>query len=56
MAASSAVLTELKGIRKDISYIKKHIVHADLLLTDDDVQALREADRDWKEGKTKRLV
>lgn len=50
------ILKELKGIRSDLDYIKSHIKDVDILLTDDDIESIREAEKDLKEGKTKRLV
>jgi len=42
-------------IKSDIDYIKKHLVDIDSVLTDDDVEALEEAEKDLKSKKTKRL-
>ena len=50
------ILSELKAIRQDLHYIKGHIVDIDLVMTDDDILSLREAEKDLKEGKTKRLI
>ena len=50
------ILKELKGIKADITFIKTHIRKVDVILTDDDVESLKEAERDLKEGKTKKLI
>ena len=50
------ILEELKLIRTDLDYLKEHIVDFDLVLTEDDLQSLKEAELDLKQGKTKRLV
>ena len=46
---------EIKAIRKDLDYIKKHMVDADTILTKDDEVALKQAEKDYKEGKTVKL-
>lgn len=56
MATEAArILSELELIKQDLSYIKEHIVDVDVVLTDDDTEALREAEKDFKERRTKRL-
>ena len=49
------ILDKLETIKADLDYIKKHMVDVDLVLTDDDLEALEEAESDLKKGKTKRL-
>jgi len=49
------ILEKLETIKADLDYIKKHMVDVDLVLTDDDLEALEEAESDLKRGKTKRL-
>ena len=46
---------KLDLIKSDVDYIKEHIVDVDAVLADDDVEALKEAEKDLKAGKTKRL-
>ncbi len=41
--------TELKAIRKDVSYIKEHL---DTALTDDEEEALAEAEKEYRAGKS----
>ena len=50
------ILKELREIKADIDYIKKHIVDADIILTSDDLKSLEEAEKDLKHGKTKKLA
>ena len=49
------IVDKLDLIKGDLDYIKKHLVDVDAVLTDDDIDALKEADKDLKTGKTKRL-
>lgn len=48
-------MDRLDEIKSELNYIKKHMVDVDSVLTDDDVESLKEADKDIIEGKTKRL-
>ena len=54
-ALEQKIVHELQAIRHDIEYIKKHIADVDTVLTDNDMEALREADEDLLAGKIKRL-
>ncbi len=56
MAETKQILEELHAIRLDLDFLKKHIVDLDLVLTDDDREALQEAEKDLKLGRTKRLM
>jgi hypothetical protein len=49
------ILEKLDTIKADLDYIKKHMVDVDLVLTDDDLEALEEAENDLKAGRTRRL-
>lgn len=40
--AQTEIVNELKSIKKDISFIKKHMVDVDSILTEDDYLALQE--------------
>ncbi|MDP2666210.1 MAG: hypothetical protein Q8P05_01770 [Candidatus Diapherotrites archaeon] len=53
---TKAILKELKNIRSDLDFIKGRLVDFDLVLTDDDVESIKEAEKDLKVGKTKRLI
>ena len=50
------ILRELKEIRAELDYIKGHMIDSDTLLTDDDVESLKQAEKELKKKKTKRLV
>ena len=50
------ILDELKEIKADLEYIKKHFVDVDLVVTDDDMESVRKAEDDYKKRRTKRLV
>lgn len=46
------LLEELKDIKKEIVYIKEHMIDVDSLLDESDRQALKEAEEDVKAGRT----
>ncbi len=50
------IMEKLNHIQLDLDFIKSHLTDVDLVLTDDDVDALHEAAEDLKKGKTKRLM
>jgi len=50
------LIKKLDHIQSDLDFIKGHLTDLDLVLTDDDMTALHEAEEDLKKGKTKRLV
>ena len=52
---SKKIIDKLNSITEDLNYIKKHMVDVDIVLTDDDLQALDEAEEDLKSGKAVRL-
>ena len=56
MKDTEQILKELKEIKEELEYIKEHIIDADMLLTDDDIDSVKEAEKDLKERKTKRLI
>lgn len=47
------IITKLARIQADMDYVKEHI--EDITLTEDDLEAIKEARSDLKEGKTRRL-
>ena len=49
------ITDRLDKIESDLGYIKNHISDVDIFLTDDDLDALEQADKDFGEGKIKRL-
>lgn len=50
------IMNKLAHIELDLGYIKKHLSDMDLVLTDDDMEALQQAEKDLVAGKTKRLA
>jgi len=50
--ADVQILNELKEIKKDLKFIKSHMVDRDTVLDEDDKIAIREARKELKEGKT----
>lgn len=50
------VMEKLDAIKAELDFIKGHIADADYILTDDDVESLKAAEEDLKQGKTKRLI
>ena len=55
MASEKVILDKLDEIKSELDYIKNHIANIDTVLTDDDIEALKEAEKDLKEGKTVKL-
>lgn len=49
------IMDRLEHIQSDIDYLKGHLSDVDLVLTDDDLDALHRAEADLAAGKTKRL-
>jgi len=49
------IMAKLDEIKTELDYIKDHIVDLDLVLTEDDINSLEEAENDLKAGKTKRI-
>ena len=48
MKGEQLILEELKEIKSDLEYLKKHVVDLDLVMTDDDIESIREAEEDLK--------
>jgi len=55
VSETNQIINELKEIRIDINFIKEHMVDIDSIMTEEDRKALNEAEKDLREGKTKRL-
>lgn len=49
------ILEKLEEIKLEIDNLKGKITDMDLVLTEDDIESLKIAEKDLKEGKTKRL-
>lgn len=53
MENEELIISRLDALKADIDSLKEHIL--DVTLTSDDLSSLKEADKDFVEGKTKRL-
>ncbi len=49
------ILRELKEIKEDLRYLKDQVIDVDLIVTDDDIASIREAEKDLKKGRTKKI-
>lgn len=49
------ILKEIGELKKEIAYIKEHMIDRDRLLTDEETIMLKEAEKEFEEGKTIRL-
>ncbi len=54
--SEAEILRKLDKIESELDYIKKHMVDADLILTDNDLESIEDAERDLKEGRTVRIA
>jgi uncharacterized coiled-coil DUF342 family protein len=50
-----AIATELRAIRKELEYIRRHMVDVDMVLTPVEAKRLESAIKEFKEGKTSTL-
>ncbi len=55
MAFEQQILEKLESIKSELDYLKEHMVDIDSILTEDDFQALKESEKEHKEGKTIKL-
>ena len=55
MSVGKQVLEKLDEIKSELDYIKKHMANLDNVLTDEDIGSLKEAEKEFKGGRTKRL-
>ena len=46
----------LHFVKAEVKLIKRRLVNTDAMLTVDDIESLNEAEEDYREGKTKRLM
>ncbi len=46
------ILREIRVIKKEIAYIKEHMVDVDRLLTDEEIIMLKKAEKEFDEKKT----
>lgn len=49
------ILKELKVIRKELTYIKEHMIDIDTILTPEEERILEEGIKEFKEGKAIKL-
>lgn len=49
------IVEELRMIREDLEYIKKHMVDVDTVLTSEEEERLEESLKEYREGKTTSL-
>ena len=50
------IMEKLNHIQADLDFIKSHLSDVDVVLTDDDVHAIQEAEEDLRDGKSKRIA
>ena len=55
MTSEQIIIRKLDTILADLGDMIRHISDVDIVLTEDDLVALKEADADFRNGKTKRL-
>ena len=56
MASETKVIMDrLDEIKSELDYIKRRIADVDSVLTDEDIEALGEAEEDYKKGRTVKL-
>jgi hypothetical protein len=49
------IIEELKAIRRDLDFIKEHMVDIDTILTSEEEKILEEAVKEFREGKAAKL-
>lgn len=49
------ILKEIREIKKEIAYIKEHMIDMDRILMDEEIMMLKEAEKEFQEGKTIKL-
>ncbi len=49
------IMEKLEEIKSDLNYIKSRMEDIDLVVTDDDLESISEAEKDLARGKTRRL-
>jgi len=55
MPTETDIQKDIEFLKREVAEIKENMVDADIILTDDDIESIKEAEKDLKEGKTKRL-
>ena len=54
--SEAEILEKLDLIESELDYIKKHLIDADLIITDDDIKALKEGEKDLRNKSTVRIA
>lgn len=54
--SEAQILRKLEKIEEELSFIKDHIMDADMLITDDDIESIEDAEEDLEMGRTKRIA
>ena len=55
MTSEKMIMDKLDEIKSELDYIKSHMANVDSILTDDDLEALKQAEEDYKKEKTVKL-
>lgn len=50
------IMEMLTRIEEELNFIRKHMIDADLLITDDDLESIEEAEDNLSQGKTVRIA
>jgi hypothetical protein len=50
------IMKKLDRIEKEIGFIKDHLIDADLLITDDDLDSIKQAKGDLENDETERIA
>ncbi|MBS3131158.1 hypothetical protein J4212_01880 [Candidatus Woesearchaeota archaeon] len=53
---SKMIMDALNEIRHELRHLRKNLSEVDAVLTDEDIEALQEADKDHTSGKTVKLL
>ena len=54
--SEAQIMDKLTKIEEELSFIRDHIMDADLLITDDDLESIDEAQEDLEKGRTERIA
>ncbi len=46
------ILKKLAKLQIDMEYLKNNMINSDCILTEDDLKAIEEAEKEYKEGRT----
>lgn len=55
MKSEQLILEKLEEIKKEVQEIKEHMIDIDTVLDQDDLKAIGDAEKEFKEGKTTSL-